>query len=82
MLLQILFVPLAYVIVYPCFKGLTNSCVDDVGQPLTRQKMQFFFVWQVCHKLRILLCFGKHAFYREILVLRTVDFKVLVRFDA
>ena len=82
MLLQVLLVSLAYVIVYPSFKGLANSCVDDVSQPLTRQQMQFFFVWQVCHKLRILLCFGKHAFYANVLVLRTENFKVLVRLDA
>ena len=82
MFVQILFVPLAYVIVYPCFKRLANSCVDNVSQPLTRQKMQFFFVRQIVHKLRILLCFGKHAFHREMLVLGTVNFKVIVCFDA
>ena len=82
MFVQILLMPLVYVILYPLFKRLANSCVDDVSQPLTRQKMQFFFVRQIVHKLRILLCFGKHAFHREILVLGAVNLSVLVRLDA
>jgi hypothetical protein len=28
----------------PVFEELAKSCIDDIGQPLTRQQMEFFLV--------------------------------------
>ena len=74
MLLQILFVSLVHVKVYPVFERLANSCVDYVGQPLSGQKMKLLFIRHVTHKVRVLLCLLKHAFDRNVLILGTVYF--------
>ena len=82
MLLQVLLVSLAYVIVCPSFKGLANSCVDDVSQPLPRKQMELLFIRQVAHELGILPGLREHALDRDVLVLGAVDLSVLVRLNA
>ena len=66
----------------PVFEELAKSCIDDIGQPLTRQQMEFFFVRQVTHKVWVLFSLLKHAINRYVFILRAIDFHVFVRFDA
>ena len=82
MLLQVLLVSLVHVIVYPVFEGLANSCVDDVGQPLTRQQVEVFLVRQVVHELWVGFGLLKHTVNRYVFELRAEDFKVIVRVAA
>ena len=61
---------------------LAQPGVDDVRQPLPWKQMELLFIWQITHELGVLLGLREHAFYRDVLVLRTVNFKVLVCLDA
>ena len=49
MLVKVLLVPCVDVVIDPVLETLANSCVDDVGQPLTRQQVEVFLVGQVVH---------------------------------
>jgi hypothetical protein len=70
------------VVIDPVFEELAKFCIDDVGQPLTRQQVDFFRVWQVVHEVRVLFSLLKHSFYGYVLILRAVYFHVLVCFYA
>ena len=82
MLVKVLFVPCVDVVIDPVLETLANSCVDDVGQPLTRQQVEVFLVRQVVHQLWVCLGLLKHTVDRYVFVLRAEDFKVFVRVDA
>ena len=82
MLVKVLFVPCVDVVIDPVLETLANSCVDDVGQPLTRQQVEVFLVRQVVHELRVCLGLLKHTVDRYVFVLWAEDFKVFVRVDA
>ena len=66
----------------PIFEELTKFCIDDVSQPLSRQQVDFFLVRQVVHKVLVLFSLLKHAVDGNVLVLRAVDFQVLVCSDT
>jgi hypothetical protein len=66
----------------PVFEELTKFCIDDVGQPLTRQQVEFFRIWQIVHEVLVLFSLLKHAVDGNVLILRAVDFQVLVCFDT
>ena len=74
--------PCVDVVIDPVLETLANSCVDDVGQPLTRQQVEVFLVRQIVHELWVRLGFLKHTVDRYVFVLRAKDFKVFVRVDA
>ena len=69
-------------VIDPVFETLANSRIDDVGQPLTGQQVEFFLVRQVIHEVWVCLGLLKHTVDRYVLVLWAEDFKVLVCFDA
>lgn len=50
MLGDVILVPLLDVVIDPVLETLAKSCIDDVGQPLTRQQVEFFLVRQVVHE--------------------------------
>ena len=74
--------PYVDVVIDPVLETLANSCVDDVGQPLTRQQVEVFLVRQVVHELWVGLGLLKHTVNRYVFELRAEDFKVFVRVDA
>ena len=78
MLVKVLLVPCVDMVIYPVLETLANSCVDDVGQPLTRQQVEVFLVRQVVHQLWVCLGLLKHTVDRYVFVLRAENFKVLV----
>ena len=74
--------PCVDVVIDPVLETLANSCVDDVGQPLTRQQVEVFLVSQVVHELWVGLGLLKHTVNRYVFELWAEDFKVFVRVDA
>ena len=66
----------------PVLETLAKSRIDDVGEPLSGQQVEFFLVRQITHELWVLPGLLKHTFDRYVLVLRAENFKVLVWFDA
>jgi hypothetical protein len=79
---SVLFMSSFDMVIDPVFEELAKSCIDDIGQPLTRQQMEFFLVRQVIHKVWVLFSLLKHAINRYVFVLRAIYFHVFVRFDA
>ena len=82
MFASVLFMSSFDVTIDPVFEELTKFCIDDVGQPLTRQQVDFFLVRQVVHKVLVLFSLLKHSVDGNVLILRAVDFQVLVCFDT
>ena len=74
--------PCVDVVIDPVLETLANSCVDDVGQPLTRQQVEVFLVRLVVHELWVGLGLLKHTVNRYVFELRAEYFKVFVRVDA
>ena len=72
------FMALVDMVINPVLERLAKSRIDNVGQPLTGQQVEFFLVRQVVHKLWVFTSLLKHSFDRYVLVLWTVYFKVLV----
>lgn len=79
---SVLFMSSFDVTIDPVFEELTKFCIDDVGQPLTRQQVDFFLVRKVVHKVLVLFSLLKHSVDGNVLVLRAVDFQVLVCSDT
>ena len=79
---SVLFMSSFDVTIDPVFEELTKFCIDDVGQPLTRQQVDFFLVRQAVHKVLVLFSLLKHSVDGNVFILRAVDFQVLVCFDT
>jgi hypothetical protein len=72
------FMALIDMVIDPLLERLAKSRIDNVGQPLTGQQVEFFLIRQIVHKLWVLLSLLKHSFDRYVLVLRAENLKVLV----
>lgn len=68
--------------VHPVLERLSVLCVDHIREPLTRQQVDLSLVRQMQHKIGKLPGFLEHASYTDVLVLRTVNRRVLVLLDV
>ena len=78
MFASVLFMSSFDVTIDPVFEELAKFCIDDVGQPLTRQQVDFFLVRQIQHQIGKLFSFLEHSSYADILILRAVNGGVLI----
>ena len=77
-----LFMPSSDMGVYPVLELLPEPCIDHICKPLTRQKVNLSLVRQIQHKFGKLLSFLKHSPYRNVLILWTVNWCMLVLLDV
>ena len=66
----------------PVFEWLSVLRVDYIRKPRARQQVNLFLVRQIQHEIGKLFSFLEHSSYTDILILRTINRRVLVLLDA